>query len=74
MPSKSLTAMHENCRAKLQEKSKVIDKKESNKNLSEIKNTTYFAEGTTQKAEKYLSEERKLGSTCFLAYSPARFV
>ena len=71
MPSKSLTAMHENCRAKLQEKSKVIDKKESNKNLSEI---TYFAEGTTQKAEKYLSEERKLGSTCFLAYSPARFV
>ena len=34
-----------------------------------MKSTTYFAEIATQKAEKYLSEGRKLGSTCLLAWS-----
>ena len=29
-----------------------------------MKSTTYISEITIQKAEKYLSEERKLGSTC----------
>ena len=35
-----------------------------------MKSTTYFAEITNQKTEKYLSERRKLESTC----SPARLV
>ena len=32
-----------------------------------MKSTTYFAEITNQKAEKYLSERGKLESTCLLA-------
>ena len=32
-----------------------------------MKSATYIAEMTTQKAEKYLSEGRKLGSTCLPA-------
>ena len=32
-----------------------------------MKSTTYFAEITTQKAEKYLSDRGKLESTCLLA-------
>ena len=39
-----------------------------------MKSTTYFTEITTSKAWKYLSEGRKLGSTYFLACSPACFV
>ena len=35
-----------------------------------MKSTTYFAEITNQKAEKYLSERGKLESTCLLACSP----
>ena len=34
-----------------------------------MKSTTYFAEITNQKAEKYLSERGKLESTCLLACS-----
>ena len=39
-----------------------------------MKSATYIAEMTTQKAEKYLSEGRKLGSTCLLACLPGHFV
>ena len=35
-----------------------------------MKITTYFAELTNQKAEKYLSKRRKLESTCLLTCSP----
>ena len=35
-----------------------------------MKSTTYFAEITNEKADKYLSERGKLESTCLLAYSP----
>ena len=35
-----------------------------------MKSTTYFAEISKQKAEKYLSVKRKLESTCLLACSP----
>ena len=34
-----------------------------------MKNATYIAEITTQKAEKYLCDRRKQGSTCLLACS-----
>ena len=39
-----------------------------------MKSTTYITEITTRKAGNYLSEGRKLGSTCLLPCSPARFV
>ena len=34
-----------------------------------MKSTTYIAKITTQKSEKYLSEGRKLRSTCLITYS-----
>ena len=39
-----------------------------------MKRTTYFPKITTQTAEKYPSEGRKIVSTCLLICSPARFV
>ena len=39
-----------------------------------MKSTTYIAVITTHKAEKYLSEGRKLGSTSLLTCSPAHFL
>ena len=44
---------------------------ESNKHFSKMKSTMYFAKINTQKAEKYLSDRRKLG---ILAGLPARFL
>ena len=45
-----------------------------NNYLPKMKSTTYIAVITTHKAEKYLSEGRKLGSTSLLTCSPAHFL
>ena len=39
-----------------------------------MKSKKYFAEITTEKDEKYLSEGKKLGSTCLPTCSPASFM
>ena len=39
-----------------------------------MKSTTYFAEITTEKDEKYLPGGKKLGSTCLPTCSPASFM
>ena len=49
MPSESLTVIHENFRAKLQEKS------ESIKHLPKTKSTVHFTKLTTYSAGKYLT-------------------
>ena len=45
-----------------------------NNYLPKMKSTTYIAVITTHKAEKYLSEGRKLGSTSLLTCAPAHFL
>ena len=54
-------------------KNKVIDKNLII-NICPRSKVQHIAEITALKAEKYLSEGRKLGSTCLLACLPPRFV